>query len=58
MEGWPGSGQIGILGPVELTGEEPVPLGGVKYPLEAAHDAIHDLRRGRVRGRAILIPSC
>jgi DNA-binding SARP family transcriptional activator len=26
----PGSGRIGILGPVELMGEEPVPLGGVK----------------------------
>ena len=26
----PGSGRIGILGPVELVGEGPVPLGGVK----------------------------
>ena len=30
MEVPPGSGRIGILGPVELVGEEPVPLGGVK----------------------------
>ena len=30
MEVPPGSGRIGILGPVELAGEEPVLLGGVK----------------------------
>ena len=30
VEGQPGRGQIGILGPVELTGEEPVPLGAVR----------------------------
>jgi NAD+-dependent secondary alcohol dehydrogenase Adh1 len=26
------------------------------YPLDAAHDAIDDLRHGRISGRAILIP--
>ncbi len=30
VKGRPDSGRIGILGPVELMGEEPVPLGGVK----------------------------
>jgi DNA-binding SARP family transcriptional activator len=30
VEAPPGRGRIGILGPVEVIGEEPVPLGGVK----------------------------
>ena len=41
MEGRSGSGQIGILGPVELTGEEPVPLGGVKERCLLAALAVH-----------------
>ena len=39
MKGRPRSGQIGILGPVELMGEEPVPLGGVK---EQAGDRVFE----------------
>jgi NAD+-dependent secondary alcohol dehydrogenase Adh1 len=31
-------------------------LHSTRYPLEAAHDAIEDLRRGRIRGRGILSP--
>ena len=41
MEGRPGSGQIAILGPVELMGEEPVPLGGVKERCLLAALAVH-----------------
>ena len=41
MEGRPGSGQIGILGPVELTGEEPVPLGGARERYLLAALAVH-----------------
>jgi DNA-binding SARP family transcriptional activator len=37
----PGSGRIGILGPVELAGEEPVPLGGVKERCLLAALAVH-----------------
>ncbi len=29
---------------------------GRRYPLEAANDAIDDLRHNRIRGRAVLIP--
>jgi Transcriptional regulatory protein, C terminal len=41
VEGRPGSGLIGILGPVELIGEEPVPLGGVKERCLLAALAVH-----------------
>jgi len=41
VEGRPGSGRIGILGPVELTGKEPVPLGGVKERCLLAALAVH-----------------
>jgi DNA-binding SARP family transcriptional activator len=41
VEGRPGDGQIGILGPVELTGEERVPLGGVKERCLLAALAVH-----------------
>jgi len=41
VEGRPGGGRIGILGPVELTGEEPVPLGGVKERCLLAALAVH-----------------
>ena len=41
MEGRPGGGQIGILGPVELMGEELVPLGGVKERCLLAALAVH-----------------
>jgi NAD+-dependent secondary alcohol dehydrogenase Adh1 len=33
-----------------------VVLHSSRYPLEAASDAIDDLRHGRIRGRAVLIP--
>src|SRR5512142_230189 len=36
-----GSGRIGILGPVELTGEGPVPLGGVKERCLLAALVVH-----------------
>jgi hypothetical protein len=39
--GRPRSGQIWILGPVELMGEEPVPLGGVKERCLLAALAVH-----------------
>jgi hypothetical protein len=41
VKGRPWSGQIGILGPVELMGEEPVPLGGVKERCLLAASAVH-----------------
>ena len=41
MEVPPGSGRIGILGPVELVGEGPVPLGGVKERCLLAALAVH-----------------
>jgi hypothetical protein len=41
VKGRPWSGQIGILGPVELMGEEPVPLGGVKERCLVAALAVH-----------------
>ena len=37
----PGSGRIGILGPVELVGGAPVPLGGVKERCLLAALAVH-----------------
>jgi len=42
---------------VALASQGKVVLHSTGYPLEAAHDAIEDLRRGRITGRAILIPS-
>jgi NAD+-dependent secondary alcohol dehydrogenase Adh1 len=41
---------------VTLADQGKVALHTSRYPLEAANDAIDDLRRGRIRGRAILIP--
>ncbi len=41
MEVPPGSGRIGILGPVELAGQEPVLLGGVKERCLVAALAVH-----------------
>jgi NAD+-dependent secondary alcohol dehydrogenase Adh1 len=41
---------------VTLADQGKVVLYSSRYPLEAANNAIDDLRRGRVRGRAILIP--
>ena len=41
---------------VDLTTQGKVVLHHADYPLEAASDAIDDLRHGRIRGRAILIP--
>jgi NAD+-dependent secondary alcohol dehydrogenase Adh1 len=42
---------------VILADQGKVVLHSSRYPLEAANDAIDDLRHGRIRGRAILIPS-
>jgi NAD+-dependent secondary alcohol dehydrogenase Adh1 len=41
---------------VSLGSQGRVVLHCTGYPLEAANDAIDDLRHGRIRGRAILIP--
>jgi NAD+-dependent secondary alcohol dehydrogenase Adh1 len=41
---------------VALAQQGKVVLHSTGYPLEAANDAIGDLRHGRIRGRAILIP--
>jgi NAD+-dependent secondary alcohol dehydrogenase Adh1 len=41
---------------VTLASQGKVMLHSATYPLEAANDAIDDLRHGRIRGRAILIP--
>ena len=45
-----------LAGLVTLAGQGKVTLHCARYPLEAAGDAIDDLRQGRIRGRAILIP--
>jgi NAD+-dependent secondary alcohol dehydrogenase Adh1 len=41
---------------VILADQGKVVLHSSRYPLEAANDAIDDLRHGRIRGRAVLIP--
>jgi NAD+-dependent secondary alcohol dehydrogenase Adh1 len=41
---------------VTLASQGKVTLHSASYPLEAVNDAIDDLRHGRIRGRAILIP--
>jgi NAD+-dependent secondary alcohol dehydrogenase Adh1 len=41
---------------VTLTAQGKVVLHSTRYPLEAANDAIDDLRHGRIRGRAVLSP--
>ena len=38
-----GSGRIGILGPIELVGEEPVPLGDAELALGRHHEVVGDL---------------
>jgi NAD+-dependent secondary alcohol dehydrogenase Adh1 len=43
-----------LAGLVTLAGQGKVVLEASHYPLDAANDAIDDLRYGRVRGRAIL----
>jgi NAD+-dependent secondary alcohol dehydrogenase Adh1 len=45
-----------LVGLVALAGQGKVTLHSTSYPLEAVGDAIDDLRHGRIRGRAILIP--
>jgi NAD+-dependent secondary alcohol dehydrogenase Adh1 len=45
-----------LAGLVTLAGQGKVTLHCARYPLDAAGDAIDDLRHGRIRGRAILIP--
>jgi NAD+-dependent secondary alcohol dehydrogenase Adh1 len=42
---------------IALAQQGKVVLHSTRYPLEAAHDAIRDLRHGRIHGRTILIPS-
>ena len=39
-----------------LANQGKVVLHSSRYPLEAANDAIDDLRHGRIRGRAVLVP--
>jgi NAD+-dependent secondary alcohol dehydrogenase Adh1 len=46
-----------LAGLVALTCQGKVVLHSTGYPLEAASDAIEDLRHGRIRGRAILTPN-
>jgi NAD+-dependent secondary alcohol dehydrogenase Adh1 len=41
---------------VDLASQGKVVLRSAGYPLEAANDAIDDLRHGRITGRAVLIP--
>jgi NAD+-dependent secondary alcohol dehydrogenase Adh1 len=45
-----------LAGLVALADHGKVVLHSARYPLAAASDAIDDLRHGRIRGRAILIP--
>ena len=45
-----------LAGLVALADQGKVTLNCARYPLEATGDAIDDLRHGRIRGRAILIP--
>jgi NAD+-dependent secondary alcohol dehydrogenase Adh1 len=45
-----------LVGLVALAGQGTIKLRSSSYPLEAAGDAIEDLRRGRILGRAILTP--
>jgi NAD+-dependent secondary alcohol dehydrogenase Adh1 len=45
-----------LAGLVALADQGKVVLHSAHYPLAAASDAIDDLRHGRIRGRAILIP--
>jgi NAD+-dependent secondary alcohol dehydrogenase Adh1 len=45
-----------LAGLVTLAGQRKVTLRCARYPLDATGDAIDDLRHGRIRGRAILIP--
>jgi NAD+-dependent secondary alcohol dehydrogenase Adh1 len=41
---------------VTLAEQGKVALHSSRYPLEAANDAIDDLRHGRIRDRAVLVP--
>jgi NAD+-dependent secondary alcohol dehydrogenase Adh1 len=45
-----------LAGLVALAAQGKIKLRSSSYPLEAAGDALEDLRRGRIRGRAILTP--
>jgi len=45
-----------LAGLVDLADQGKVVLHSTRYPLDAAGDAIDDLRHGRIHGRAILIP--
>jgi NAD+-dependent secondary alcohol dehydrogenase Adh1 len=45
-----------LAGLADLAHQGKVVLHSTRYPLAAASDAIDDLRHGRIRGRAILVP--
>jgi NAD+-dependent secondary alcohol dehydrogenase Adh1 len=45
-----------LLELMELERERKVTVAVQKYPLEKAAEAVSDLREGRVRGRAVLVP--
>jgi NAD+-dependent secondary alcohol dehydrogenase Adh1 len=45
-----------LAGLVDFANQGKVVLHSTRYPLDAAGDAIDDLRHGRIRGRAILTP--
>jgi NAD+-dependent secondary alcohol dehydrogenase Adh1 len=45
-----------LAGLVALASQGKVALHSTSYPLDAAADAIDDLRHGRIRGRAVLVP--
>jgi NAD+-dependent secondary alcohol dehydrogenase Adh1 len=45
-----------LAGLVTLADQGQVALHCARYPLEATGDAIDDLRHGRIRGRAVLMP--
>jgi NAD+-dependent secondary alcohol dehydrogenase Adh1 len=46
-----------LAGLVTLAGQGKINLRSRCYPLEAAGDAIQELRHGRIHGRAILAPA-
>jgi NAD+-dependent secondary alcohol dehydrogenase Adh1 len=46
-----------LVGLIRLAEQGKVRLECARYPLDAAADAISDLRAGTIRGRAILTPA-
>ena len=45
-----------LAGLVALAAQGKIKLRSSSYPLEAAGDAIEDLRQGRICGRAVITP--